>query len=199
MTDTTFPLPARNDAVLDFLASRRSNLSKAMGEPGPDAETLRRILTIGTRVPDHRKLAPWRIRVFEGAARERVGAALRGIYAADNPDHPPERHDFEAARFLRAPVVLGVYSAPVACARGTPEWEQVLSAGAVCLKLCMAAQASGFGAQWLTEWYAYDARARAALGLEEGERVAGFVYIGTPTQPSAPRPRPDLDAVVSHA
>ena len=193
----TFPLPARNDAVLDFLSNRRSNLSKAMGEPGPSPEQLDTILRIGTRVPDHRKLAPWRIRVFEGRARERVGAALRDIYAADNPDHPEDRQAFEAARFLRAPVVLGVYSAPVECARGTPEWEQVLSAGAVCLKLCMAAQALGFGAQWLTEWYSYDARAREALGLEDGQRVAGFIFIGTPTQPSSPRPRPDLADIVS--
>ena len=193
----TFPLPARNDAVLDFLSNRRSNLSKAMGEPGPSPEQLDTILRIGTRVPDHRKLAPWRIRVFEGRARERVGAALRDIYAADNPDHPEDRQAFEAARFLRAPVVLGVYSAPVECARGTPEWEQVLSAGAVCLKLCMAAQALGFGAQWLTEWYSYDARAREALCLEDGQRVAGFIFIGTPTQPSSPRPRPDLADIVS--
>lgn len=199
MTDTSFPLPARNDAVIDFLENRRSNKSKAMGGPGPDADTLRRILAIGTRVPDHRKLAPWRIRVFEGEARERVGEALRGIYAADNPDHPQERHDFEAARFLRSPVVLGVYSAPVECMRGTPEWEQQLSAGAVCLKLCMAAQAMGFGAQWLSEWYAYDARGRDALGLAPGERVAGFIHIGTPLEPSTPRPRPALDDVVSYA
>ncbi|MGB6230782.1 MAG: nitroreductase family protein, partial [Litorimonas sp.] len=79
------------------------------------------------------------------------------------------------------------------------EWEQELSAGAVCLKLCLAAQASGFGAQWLTEWYAYDARLHAELGLEAGQRVAGFIYIGTPSQPASPRARPDLDAVVRFA
>ena len=199
MTDKTFPLPAHNPAVLDFLENRRSNASKAMGEPGPEQAELDRILSIGMRVPDHRKLAPWRIRVFRGEARERVGSALRDIYAGDNPDHSEDRHAFEAARFLRAPVVLGVYSAPVECARGTPEWEQQLSAGAVCLKLCMAAQAVGFGAQWLTEWYSYDERARDVLGLEDGERVAGFIYIGTPTAPSGTRPRPDADSVVSYA
>ena len=199
MTDASFPLPSRNEAVIAFLSNRRSNPSKAMGEPGPSEAELDTILRIGTRVPDHRKLAPWRIRVFRGAARERVGAALRGIYAADNPDHAEDRHAFEAARFLRAPVVLGVYSAPVDCARGTPEWEQVLSAGAVCLKLCMAAQALGFGAQWLTEWYSYDERARDALGLDASERVAGFIFLGTPTQPASPRARPDLADIVSHA
>ena len=199
MTDKPFPLPARNDAVLEFLSRRRSNLAKAMSGPGPSAEQLDTILRIGTRVPDHRKLSPWRITVFQGTSREHVGTALRGIYDADNPDHPEDRKAFEAARFLRAPTVLMVVSTPVKCLRGTPQWEQELSAGAVCFNLCLAAQASGFGAQWLSEWYAYDERARDALGLEDGERVAGFIHIGTPTQASLPRARPDLSDVVRHA
>ncbi len=169
-----------------------------MESPGPSDEELKTILTIGTRVPDHRKLTPWRITVWQGEAREKIGETLRAIYASDNPDHPEERQVFEAARFLRAPTVLGVYSAPKDCPRGTPKWEQQLSAGAVCFNLCLAAQASGFGAQWLTEWYAYDDRARAALGLRDGEQVAGFIYIGTPTHPSSPRARPSLDEVVDY-
>ncbi|MGB6319430.1 MAG: nitroreductase family protein, partial [Litorimonas sp.] len=94
---------------------------------------------------------------------------------------------------------ISVVSAPVDCVRGTPVWEQQMSAGAVCLKLCLAAQASGFGAQWLTEWYAYDPRIHAHMGLRDGEQVAGFIYLGTPTQPSSPRARPDLSDIVTHA
>ncbi|MGB3455430.1 MAG: nitroreductase [Litorimonas sp.] len=201
MTDmpSPFPFPARNDAVLDFLANRRSNLAKAMGGPGPSDEELDAILRIGTRVPDHRKLSPWRLTVYRGAARETFGQAIADAYRADNPDHPEDRHAFEAARFLRAPVVISVVSAPVDCVRGTPVWEQQMSAGAVCLKLCLAAQASGFGAQWLTEWYAYDPRIHAHMGLRDGEQVAGFIYLGTPTQPSSPRARPDLSDIVTHA
>ena len=199
MTDKTFPLPTRNDAVLDFLKNRRSNKSKAMSGPGPSDEQLQQILQLGTRVPDHRKLSPWRIVVFRGEARERIGARLAETYASDYPDHPEDRVAFEAARFLRAPVVLMVLSSPVECLRGTPVWEQELSVGAVCMKLLMAAQASGFGAQWLTEWYAHDDRMRAALGVNEGERIAGFIHLGTPTEPSTPRPRPELSDVVSYA
>lgn len=67
------------------------------------------------------------------------------------------------------------------------------------MNLCLASQASGFGAQWLTEWYAFDARISAALGMEERDKIAGFVYIGTPTQAALPRVRPDLKDVVSFA
>lgn len=190
-----FPYPTYNPAVLDFLSTRRSNLAKAMAEPGPDADQLKAILQIGIRVPDHRKLEPWNLVLFQGEARAGFGRHLAAAYQADNPDHPEDRVAFEAARFLRAPLVIGVISTPKDCIRGTPVWEQQLSAGAVCMNLCLAAQASGFGAQWLTEWYAYDARIHAALNMGEGDQIAGFIYIGTPTQSSLPRVRPDIQDV----
>lgn len=193
------PLPEHDPALLDFLATRRSNLAKAMDEPGPSPEELERILTIGTRVPDHRKLTPWRLTIFQGDARAKFGKILAAAYREDYPDHPEERHQFEADRLLRAPTVIAVISAPKDCPRGTPVWEQQLSAGSVCLMLCLAAQASGFGAQWLTEWYAYDSRINEALGLKTGEQMAGYVYIGTPTQAASPRARPALEDVVRFA
>lgn len=196
MTDR-FPLPSRKPDVLEFLETRRSNLAKAMTEPGPDSETLETILKIGTRVPDHRKLTPWRLAVYQGEARKDLGAVIAEAYREDNPDHPEDRHQFEADRLLRAPVVIAVISTPVDCVRGTPVWEQQLSAGAVCFNLCLAAQASGFGAQWLTEWYAYDDRIKTHMGLGDADQIAGFVYIGTPDQAAIPRARPDLNDVVT--
>lgn len=191
-----FPNPTLDPAVLDFLGSRRSNLAKAMAGPGPDADQIETILQIGTRVPDHRKLAPWTLTLFQGEARARFGAQLAAAYHADYPDHPEDRVTFEAERFLRAPLVIAVISTPKDCIRGTPVWEQQLSAGAVCMTLCLAAQASGFGAQWLTEWYAYDPRIHAVLGMGDADQVAGFIYIGTPTQTSQPRVRPDLAEII---
>ena len=79
----------------------------------------------------------------------------------------------------------------------TPEWEQVLCSGAVCQNMIIAASASGFAAQWLTEWYAFDRRVLDALGLNQDERIAGFVYMGTATETPLERPRPDLDALIT--
>ena len=78
-----------------------------------------------------------------------------------------------------------------------PEWEQLLSAGAVCATLLHAAQALGYGANWITDWYAYDREATAILGLAEGERVAGFIFIGTPREPPQERERPEVSALTS--
>ena len=102
----------------------------------------------------------------------------------------------ERTRFLRAPVVVAVVSSPVPHP-AAPEWEQVLSAGAVCLNLLHASAAMGFGAQWITEWYGYDEGVKAAFGLTGPERFAGFVYIGTPTEQPADRERPDMAAITS--
>ncbi len=194
MTDlpATFPLPTHRPDLVDFLATRRSNLAKVMGGPGPDEVTREKLLEIAARVPDHRKLAPWRFVLFEGEARANFGQHIASAFMADNPNAPADRAVFEGARLNRAPLVVAVISAPVECPRGTPKWEQELSAGAVCFNLCLAAQAHGFGAQWLTEWYTYDDAVNGALGLADTERVAGYVYIGTPDAPASPRTRPNL-------
>lgn len=199
MTDSqkTFPLPSENSDLIDFLATRRSNLAKVMGEPGPNEAQLTQMLEIAARVPDHRKLEPWRFIVFKDEARARFGRHIASAFIRNNPDMPEDRAIFEGERFLRAPIVVAVISSPVDCPRGTPQWEQELSSGAVCFNLCLAAQAHGFGAQWLTEWYAYDKAVNKALGLAEEERVTGYVYIGTPDMAATPRARPDLNDKVT--
>ena len=199
MTDTPkhFPLPTHRPEVAEFLATRRSNLAKMMTGPGPDASTRDALLEIAARVPDHRKLAPWRFTVFEGEARGQFGQHIASAFMTDNPDLPADRAVFEGARLTRAPLVVAIISSPVDCVRGTPVWEQELSAGAVCFNLCLAAQAHGFAAQWLTEWFAYDDRINDVLGLTERERVAGYIYIGATTAPASARTRPDLEKVIN--
>jgi nitroreductase len=181
---------------LEMLLTRRSVVANNLGEPGPDGETLQRILTVGARVPDHKKLFPWRFIVFEGEARDAFGSVLAEACRKGEPDAGATRLETEANRFLRAPVVIAVISS-IVDNPAVPEWEQILSAGAVCQNLLHAAAALGFSAQWITEWYAYDETVRAALGLSPNERVAGFVYIGTAREAPAERDRPDLEKIVS--
>jgi len=194
MTDTpqTFPLPTHRPELIEFLETRRSNLAKSMAGPGPNPQIRDKILEIAARVPDHRKLAPWRFTVFEGDARASFGQHISAAFMAANPSAPVDRAIFEGARLTRAPLVVAVISSPVDCPRGTPKWEQELSAGAVCFNMCLAAQAHGFAAQWLTEWYAFDPDINAALGLSPSERIAGYIYIGTAITGSSPRVRPNV-------
>ena len=190
MTDT-----AENPTIA-LLQHRRSVPPTLLAGPGPDAAELDTILGIAARVPDHGKLAPWRFIVFEGAARERAGAAIAAIFAADNPDAPAPRLDIERKRLALAPTVVAVVSRAAPHAK-IPEWEQLMSAGAASMNLVIAANALGFATSWLTEWYAYDARVGAALGLAPGERIVGFVHLGRATATVEDRVRPVLAELVS--
>lgn len=182
--------------ALDLLRTRRSSRVIDLVAPGPSAAELDTILTIAARVPDHGKLAPWRFVVFEGEGRARAGAALAQVFAAAHPDAGERRLEDEHNRFARAPLVVAVISRAATHVK-IPEWEQLLSGAAVAQNLLLAAMALGYGATWLTEWPAYDAAARAALGLEAHERIIGFIYVGTATQQLEDRPRPDLSEVVT--
>jgi nitroreductase len=185
------------EETLELLEKRRSISANKLGVPGPSEAQLSRILTISARVPDHRKLAPWRFIVFAGDARQRFGAVLAEVCAREEKEPPSAmRLDTERGRFLRAPVVVAVVSSPRKDSKATPEWEQVLSAGAVCQNLVVAANASGFGTCWITEWYAYSAGVAEALKLAPSEKMAGFIYIGTAQAASEERERPDMNGIV---
>lgn len=194
-TRETVPL----EPALELLEKRRSVSANKLGEPGPSTTQLERILRIAARVPDHRKLAPWRFIVFTGDARVKFGSVLAEVCKREEKDAPSAmRLETEAARFLRAPAVVAVISSPRKDSKATPEWEQVLSAGAVCQNLVVSANASGFATCWITEWYAYSPGVAQALEMTAGERVAGFIYIGTAQEKSEERERPLMDTIVKH-
>lgn len=184
----------RSDQTIDLLLSRRSVKPMTMTTPGPDAAELETLLKAGARVPDHGKLVPWRFILFRDDARAAFGEVLKARYAEIDPSANEDRLALETGRFMRAPLVIAVVSGHVPNPKA-PEWEQRLSAGAVCQNILVAATALGYGANWLTEWCAFDDGIAAALGLVENERVAGFIYLGTPTLPNEDRPRPDLNKI----
>lgn len=154
------------------------------------------MLRSATRVPDHKKLAPWRFLLFQGEARAAFGKALAEICRAEEKDPGAFRLENEEKRFLRAPLVIAVISRVVKNP-AAPDWEQILSAGAACQNLILAATALGYGANWITEWCGYSEGVRRVLRLAPNERVAGFVYVGTPTEKPEERDRPNLADVVS--
>lgn len=181
--------------TLALLARRRSSKVAHLVEPGPTREQLDALLHLAGRVPDHGKLGPWRFVIIEGEARARAGAALsRVIENDDGVDQ--SRKDGARGLFLRAPLCVMVVFSPVELKK-VPEWEQQMSAAAAAYTLLLGAHAMGYAGCWLTEWPAFDARARAALGLAEHERVAGFVYLGSTREQATERVRADVSTRIS--
>jgi nitroreductase len=184
-----------NDTI-ELLTRRRSAPALILAEPGPTPQELETILGIAARVPDHGKLAPWRFIVFAGAARDRAGAIVAEVYGKTHPGADAAELAAERKRFSLAPLVIGVVSRAGPHVK-IPEWEQVLSAGAVCMNLIVAANALGFATVWLTEWYAYDRAVLEGLGIAESEKIAGFVHIGRAAGIREDRPRPVLAEIVT--
>jgi len=182
--------------ALELLRTRRSLKPVELGAPGPTAAEIETLLTVASRVPDHGKLTPWRFIVFEGEARLRAGQAIEAAFRAKYPDAKPEQVGFEQKRLARAPLVIAVVSRAGPHVK-IPEWEQVLSAGAAAMSLVLAAHALGYGANWITEWYAYDRAVLEELGLKANEKIAGFIHIGRPAHAPEDRPRPPLDEIAT--
>ena len=186
-----------SDETIDLLLCRRSTVANSLSEPGPSPDELELILTIGSRVPDHGKLAPWRFIIFDGDSRLDFGEILAENFQSDEPEANDARVAIERNRFMRAPTVVAVISHGHEDHK-IPLWEQHLSAGAVCQNILIAANAMGYAAQWLTEWYAYHDNINMALGLASNERVAGFIYMGTASSEPIERKRPALKSLVSN-
>jgi nitroreductase len=184
------PCPIRpSRETLLLLAERRSSSAVNLRAPGPDADQLKDLLRIASRAPDHGKLFPWRFIVLEGEGKAAYVRALETI-AAEH-DHPVKALEKMSTPPVAIAVVSHVTEGKI------PEWEQVLSAAAVCTLLLVAAEAMGFGANWITDWYAYDKHARKALGLKKHETIAGFVYLGAAAEEPLERVRPELGALTT--
>jgi nitroreductase len=182
--------------AIELLKARRSVKPREMTGPGPSPDELDTILTIGARVPDHGKLTPWRFILFEGDARMRAGEIIADVFAKKNPQATAADIEIEKKRLTDAPLVIGVVSFTRPHPK-VPAWEQELSAGASAMNIVTAATALGYGACWLTGWFAFDRDVLDGLGLKADEKLIGLIHIGKPTKPSDDRPRPDLSAIVT--
>ncbi|MFN3354324.1 MAG: nitroreductase [Brevundimonas sp.] len=193
MTDAVLPLPTPSPELQTRLAARRSAPAQALAAPGPTQAELDAILTLGARTPDHGKLFPWRFVVLGPRSRAELAAKLDPLAEAQ-PD--PKKARAVLAKLTAAPVTILVVSTPVE-GHKVPVWEQQLSAGAVCMNLEHAAAAYGYASSWITDWYSYDPAALVLFGVGEGERVAGFIHMGSLAEPPLERPRPDLAALTT--
>ena len=182
----TLPVAASQE-VLGFLARRRSASAMTLTAPGPDDAQLTDLLRLAARVPDHGKLSPWRFILLRGPAKEVFAEKITAL--ADDQANPVKARA-ALRKLTRPPVCVAVISRYVP--GEIPEWEQRQSASAVCMQMLLAAAAMGWGANWITDWYAYDPRALDILGLGQDEQVAGYLYLGTAGEQPQERQRPDL-------
>lgn len=190
MTDlnAALPLPVRQDEMLARLAVRRSASAQLLAAPGPSEAEIEQILHLGARTPDHGKLFPWRFVVLGPESRADLSEALAALAESQNR---VDKDLAVLAKLANPPLTIMVVSTPIQ-GHKVPVWEQQLSAGAVCMNIEHAADALGYSASWITDWYAYDPAAVALFGVRDGETIAGFIHVGTLTEAPLERPRPNM-------
>jgi nitroreductase len=186
------PSPTASPETLARLAVRRSAPAQGLVEPGPSEAQIELILTLGARSPDHGKLTPWRFVVLGRQTRAEIAEKLAAVAVEKAL---PAKATAVLAKLTAAPTTILVVS--TARPASKPEWEQVLSSGAVCMNIEHAAGALGFASSWITDWYSYDAEAAALFGVVGTEKVAGFIHIGTAAEPLLERERPDIAALTT--
>ncbi|MDG2533156.1 nitroreductase [Sphingomonas sp. HITSZ_GF] len=178
---------------LALLRTRRSGKPRDMVAPGPSPQQLDEMIAIAARTPDHGKLFPWRFVTVPDDARQALGEKLAAILRSEKPGCTPRDEEAAIQFATQAPALVVVLSAPVVPHK-IPVWEQELSAGAVCMNLLHAAHAMGFTGAWITGWAAYSDAVRDLFG-SEGQKIAGFLFLGTPAFPLEERPRPALSEI----
>lgn len=186
------PSPTASPETLARLAVRRSAPAQGLVEPGPSEAQIELILTLGARSPDHGKLTPWRFVVLGRQTRAEIAEKLAALAVEKAL---PAKATAVLAKLTAAPTTILVVS--TARPASKPEWEQVLSSGAVCMNIEHAAGALGFASSWITDWYSYDVDAAALFGVVGTEKIAGFIHIGTAAEPLLERERPDIAALTT--
>ena len=181
-------------STLSLLETRRSGKPREMVPPGPSDEELQKILHIAMRVPDHGKLSPWRFVVVGKDQREHLALLLHKALQAEDECAGPAHHEKEDQFARQGEALVVLVSSPIPDHK-IPVWEQQLSAGAAAMNLLTAAHAMGFVGGWITGWRAYSPMVNAAFA-GPGERIAGFIFIGSPGRELVERPRPDLAEIV---
>jgi nitroreductase len=181
---------------LDALDTRRSVPTRQLTAPGPDPDTLQRMLATAVRVPDHGKRVPFRFLHISGNARNALADAAQARLVEREPDAGDAVIEKLRCRFTLPPLTIAVV-AKLGVDDKIPASERASTASCVCLLLLQAAQAEGFGAQWLTGWPAYDRPfLEGVLGLAEDEHLTGTIAIGTSQVEAPERERPDVAALL---
>lgn len=175
--------------ALDLLLGRVS--VARLQEPAPGLAQRDVMFRAALRAPDHGLLHPWRFISIDGEGLSALGELYAKALLAREPNASEIALKKARNMPLRAPWVIAVILNPQDHPK-VPLEEQELSAGCAAHALVQAAHAMSYGAIWRTGEFARDAVVNEGLGLREGEKVVGFIYVGKPVD-EEPRTPEALD------
>ena len=194
--------------AIELLLQRQS--TPLLTDPAPSDADLTTLLSAGMRVPDHAGLKPWHFHVITGQGLQRLSdlyveattedlSSMAGLIEGTSIDeHAFNEKITKVAKMpFRAPMMI-VISTQYIEHNKVPKQEQLVAAGCCAQAIQMAAFSLGYGAMWRTGNLAYNETVKEGLGLAEGNDIAGFLYIGTPTKVPHSKPTKDFQDKVTY-
>jgi nitroreductase len=177
--------------VTEAIETRRS-VGRVTQDAIPD-ETVEQILASAVHAPNHKLTEPWEFHVFSGRGRGELAKAraeLARIQAEEEGDDEemiPGRVSRERKKAFRAPVVIAVISK---AGRGEVETlENYAACSCAVHNMQLAAHGMGLASMWRTGPVAYHSYMRDFFGLEEGDHIVAYLYLGHPDLELRPRRR----------
>ena len=187
--------------VTEAISTRRS-VGRVKPDPVP-REKVEEILESAVHAPNHRITEPWRFHVFSGKGRGELAKAraetarLMAEAEGEEEEMVAGRVSRERKKAFRAPVVI-----VVVCKGGRDEVETLenyAACAAAVQNMQLTAHSLGLATIWRTGPVAYHPHMRDFFGLEDGDRIVAYLYLGYPDLPETRRRRePALSKTVWH-
>ncbi|UTW45703.1 nitroreductase family protein [bacterium SCSIO 12696] len=183
---------------MDALHALQNRVSTPrLSAPSPSSEALQNIKQAAMRAADHRMLRPWRFLVIEGEGLTRLGQLFVAAKTPEGETLSADQQALWACKAQRAPMII-VAIASCKDDEKVPEIEQIISAGCCVQNMLNAAFAQGVGAVWRTGDFAYHRAVRNGLGVDDHEKIVGYLYLGTPEGRQKAVPEVDTEQFFSN-
>lgn len=180
----SIPNPDASRTLLEIIRNRRSIKPGDYLDTPISREILELLFEAANWAPTHGMTEPWRFVVFEGGAREELGAELARIYAARTP--PEQFQTAKAEKLKRNPLLspcilaIGMHRQP---SGKIPEVEEVEAVACAVQNLHLMATALGVGGYWSSGSPICTDEFREFLQMPAGDLVLGLFYLGYPAKP----------------
>jgi nitroreductase len=159
----------------EAIMTRRSIGKTAEGVP--ERASIQKLLDAAVAAPNHHLTEPWRFVVLKGDALKEFGEVW-----ARGAEREGKNPAGIAEKALRAPVVIAVIERPKSHLPKVQEIEEHHAVGAALQNILLAAHAMGLAAMLRTGPAAHIPECLEYLGVEDGEFVAGYIYVGFPPE-----------------
>ena len=180
------------DAALTLIHSRHHVSPKRVGDPGPDAGQIEKILTAAGAAPDHGRVTPWRLVIIPRERRHLLAEAFAEALVERDEEATEFQKQEARAKAYRAPFLLLVVARLGAALGPVHPQERLISAGCAIQNMLLTAHAMGFGAGLSSGRALYSRGIRALFQLAEDEQPLCFLTVGTVTTSKSPKQRPAM-------